>query len=296
MWREPSRTSQRSPTLESLGNKASRIYTLNLHISMAIFNFSILQLSKSFLGVSQHSWVLLRLVKASSPSVLAHGYPFNPFQGFSTSNPILSYRILSSHSKIFVIEWSCSHAIVLFFILHFAIVSFTPGSDNPAQEVTLGKSQLTTVPQELQGFWSVDFQTLADLDTYKTVHSKDEKARNSKVQTGLLSCPFWHFLKKLWQFDLASRCEFALQRSFWLSRQIYVYIWQYISNFVALTKFSVVKFSKALDAKAVRNLDENKGRTDLMQGSRLITFNKSTFDISQERAGSSAAFSSRRWE
>ena len=70
------------------------------------------------------------------------------------------------------------------------------------------KSQLATVPQELKRSRLGDLQTLADLDTYKTAPSKDEKARNSIVQTGLLACAFKNFC-----FDLASGFELDLQRS-----------------------------------------------------------------------------------
>lgn len=139
-----------------------------------------------------------------------------------------------------------------------------------------------------------DFQTLADLDTYETVHSKDEKARNSKVQTGLLACAFWHFL---FAFDLASGFELDLQRSFWLSKQIY----GYISGTLYLTFCCPHKvFGYQVFEGSWCKGGQKPGWKQRPEGSdagkSLSHIQQVDIRISQERAGSSAAFSSRRWE
>ena len=115
-----------------------------------------------------------------------------PFRDFRRQTPRLipSYSLLSRHSNIFVIEWSCSHAIVLFFILHFAIVSFTPGLGNPAQEVTLGQSQLITVPQELQNsVWGTS-KLLQILTPTKLFTLRMRKPETQKSRLACLPVPF----------------------------------------------------------------------------------------------------------
>ena len=115
-----------------------------------------------------------------------------PFRDFRRQTPRLipSYSLLSRHSNIFVIEWSCSHAIVLFFILHFAIVSFTPGSGNPAQEVTLGQSQLITLPQELQkSVWGTS-KLLQILTPTKLFTLRMRKPETQKSRLACLPVPF----------------------------------------------------------------------------------------------------------
>lgn len=192
MWREPSRTSQRSPTLESLGNKHPEprrwFFTFQWLFSIfQFFNSLSFSLVCDSIFESCSDWWRHPHFLFWDMDILSI-----PFRDFRRQTPRLipSYSLLSRHSNIFVIEWSCSHAIVLFFILHFAIVSFTPGSGNPAQEVTLGRSQLITVPQELQKSLRGTSKLLQILTPTKLFTLRMRKPETQKSRLACLPVPF----------------------------------------------------------------------------------------------------------